>query len=128
MHIIEESYFCLLYTSDLEGIDFSRLPELQQLNIQGYASDDGETDSTTISSLDLSKCAKLKILDIRNAYFTKNLGSSLNINGCTSLDTLYIKDSKNLGTDAANPFISLGNCLLYTSILILPRILLLQML
>ena len=38
------------------------------------------------------------------------LGSSLNINnGCTSLDTLYIKDSKNLGTDAANPFISLGN-------------------
>ena len=99
----------ITYFKDLEGIDFSRLPELQQLNIQGYASDDGETDSTTISSLDLSKCAKLKILDIRNAYFTKNLGSSLNINGCTSLDTLYIKDSKNLGTDAANPFISLGN-------------------
>ena len=99
----------ITYFKDLEGIDFSRLPELQQLNIQGYSSDDGETDSTTISSLDLSKCAKLKILDIRNAYFTKNLGSSLNINGCTSLDTLYIKDSKNLGTDAANPFISLGN-------------------
>ena len=53
----------ITYFKDLEGIDFSRLPELQQLNIQGYASDDGETDSTTISSLDLSKCAKLKILE-----------------------------------------------------------------
>lgn len=101
------TYLTLKYFNDLDGISFSRWPQLRELSIIGDDSDEGT--STTINTLDLSSLSNLETLRIENGFFTDTMNNTLRLESCTALRHLNISNPR--GTDAfyTDPFLDLGS-------------------
>ena len=72
---------------DMVALNVSNITLSQASNLQYLKLGDEVTENTKLTSLDLSSCKKLKVVDLRNCV---NLTGVIDVSNCYSLEELYL--------------------------------------
>ena len=72
---------------DMVDLNVSNITLSQAFNLQYLKLGDATTQNTKLTSLDLSSCKKLKVVDLRNCV---NLTGVIDVSNCYSLEELYL--------------------------------------
>lgn len=76
---------------DMVGLNVSNIALSQASNLQYLKLGDVTTENTKLTTLDLSSCNKLKVVDLRNCI---NLTGVIDVSNCYSLEELYLEGTQ----------------------------------